>query len=92
MYFSLEESHNQLIIDATSEVEVNATPVDDLSDSPPWEESAPDAFRRGGFREPLLAREFSFDSPYVTHSSDLESLRASFVVSWSARFWNVRSI
>jgi transglutaminase-like putative cysteine protease len=77
-YFSLSESHNQLTIDAYSEVEVDSRPQNSLSDGASWEQvrqmlvDPPD-------RQTLLAREFSLDSPYVTRLPDMtEYARPSF--------------
>jgi transglutaminase-like putative cysteine protease len=71
-YFSFEESHNQLTIDAFSEVEVDSKPPNDLSSGASWE-LVRQMLLESAERQTLLAREFSFDSPYVTRSSDLAS-------------------
>jgi transglutaminase-like putative cysteine protease len=77
-YFSLEESHDQLTIDASSEVEVTSKAPDNLSDGAPWEQVRQMLLDEAD-RQRLFAREFSFDSPYVTRSLDLASYaRPSF--------------
>ncbi len=35
--FTLLEPHDRLIVDAVSELEVNALPLPDFAGSPPWE-------------------------------------------------------
>ncbi len=77
-YFSLEESHNQLTIDAHSEVEVDGKPLGNLSEGMSWEQ-ARQALVGAADLESLLAREYSFDSPYVARSASLEAYaRPSF--------------
>jgi transglutaminase-like putative cysteine protease len=77
-YFSLEESHRQLTIDASSEVEVNFRPAHDPSGGASWEQVRQMLLDAASLPA-LLAREFSFDSPYVTRSLDLASYaRPSF--------------
>lgn len=71
-YFSLEESHNQLTINAYSEVEVTSKLADNLSGGASWEQVRQMLLDEAD-RQTLLAREFSFDSPYVTRSLDLAS-------------------
>ena len=71
-YFGIEESHRELTIDSDSDVEVSAPPGDRLSCPMPWEQ-ARQALLDAADQETLLAREFSFDSPYVARSPELES-------------------
>ena len=74
-YFSIQESHERLAIDSSSEVQVSATLDDRLSLPLSWEHA------RALLLEPpdpqtLLAREFSFDSPYVPRSAELAAYAA----------------
>ena len=71
-YFSLEESQRELTIDASSEVEVNFRSAHDPSGGVSWEQVR-QMLLDAASPPALLAREFSFDSPYVTRSSDLAS-------------------
>lgn len=70
-YFSIEESHRELTIDSHSEVEVSAAPRDRFSRSIAWEQAG-QTFLSADAPESLLAREFSFDSRYVTRSPELQ--------------------
>lgn len=74
-YFSVEESHKQLIIDAVSEVEVDSRPPENLSEGASWE-AVREMLREPTDYEMLLAREFSFDSPYVMRSPELAAYAA----------------
>lgn len=69
-WFSVQERHTALNICGHSEVQVNPPTRPNLSVGPSWEQvvetliAAPDA-------QTLDARQFSFESPHVTLSSDL---------------------
>jgi len=69
-YFSLQESHNQLKITARSEVEVTPMVRPDFSLGLPWEEVR-DEILASSDPETRAAREFTFDSTYVTRSAEL---------------------
>jgi transglutaminase-like putative cysteine protease len=69
-YFSLQESHNQLKIVAHSDVEVTPMVRPDFSSGSPWEEVR-DEILASADPETRAAREFAFDSTYVTRSADL---------------------
>ena len=71
-YFSVKESHEQLTIDSQSEVEVRAPAEGCLSLPMGWEQ-ARQALLDAASPEALLAREFSFDSPYVARSAELHA-------------------
>jgi len=71
-YFSLQESHNQLSITARSEVEITPALRPDFSAGAPWEEVR-DEVLAGAAPETRAAREFTFDSPYVIRSAELEN-------------------
>jgi transglutaminase-like putative cysteine protease len=71
-YFSIEEPHRQLTIESHSEVEVGAVPEDCILLPMPWEQ-ARQALLDAADQESLLAREFSFDSPYVARSPEMKA-------------------
>ena len=77
-WFSIQESHTSLRIDAESHVQVEASPFPNLSDGPSWEQvlrilpAAPDA-------QTLAARQFTFESRHVPLLSELAGYaRVSF--------------
>jgi transglutaminase-like putative cysteine protease len=68
--FTLLEPHDRLIVDAASEIEVNALPVPDFSASPWWEsvrDSLPDDYTDEG----LNAYQFAFDSTRIKARPEL---------------------
>lgn len=75
-YFSLQESHDQLKIVARSEVEVTASPGTVSTGGSSWEQVR-DALLSSTEPETRAAREFTFDSPYVTRSTDLAQYAAA---------------
>jgi transglutaminase-like putative cysteine protease len=69
-FFTLQEPHDSLIVEAASELEVHAAEPPDLSASPPWEtvvESLVTDHSEGG----LDAYQFVFDSQRVAASREL---------------------
>jgi transglutaminase-like putative cysteine protease len=77
-YFSLGEAHNRLIIEARSEVEVLSKRPNVMSSGASWEQVRQNLLESAGLQS-LLAREFSFDSPYIQRSPGLEAYaRPSF--------------
>jgi transglutaminase-like putative cysteine protease len=76
VWFSLQEPHMGLTINAQSEVEVRLGLKPDVSRGISWEgvvqtlRAAPDA-------ETIFARQFSFDSPYVPRSAELAAYAAA---------------
>jgi transglutaminase-like putative cysteine protease len=68
-YLTIQEPHEQLIVDARSRVDVRPEPEPlELSSSEPWEEVR----RRLVDEAALSAYEFSFESPYVVASEDVQ--------------------
>jgi len=63
-FFTIQEPHKELVIEARSEVNVDISPKDSLQHSPPWEEAATSL---GDDQSPegLEAYQFGFDSPRV---------------------------
>ncbi len=77
-YFSIEESHTQLAINAYSEVDVTPNASETPSGGASWEQVR-QMLLDAATLPTLLAREFSFDSPYASRSAELESYaRPSF--------------
>jgi transglutaminase-like putative cysteine protease len=68
--FTLLEPHNRLVVDANSELEVNAPPLSDFSASPPWEHVR-DSLSGNYSDEGLNAYQFVFDSSRLKAQSDL---------------------
>lgn len=68
--FTLLEPHDRLIVDATSELEVNALPLPDFAGSPPWE-SVRDSLAGDYTDEGLNAYQFAFDSTRVKARPEL---------------------
>jgi transglutaminase-like putative cysteine protease len=69
-FFTLQEPHDSLVVEAASELEVHAAEPPDLSASPPWEtvvESLVTDHSEGG----LDAYQFVFDSQRVAASREL---------------------
>jgi transglutaminase-like putative cysteine protease len=78
-YFSLQESHNHLTITARSDVEVTSMVRPDFSLGSSWEKVR-DKLLASADPEIRAAREFTFDSRYVTRSAELaQYARSSFV-------------
>ena len=68
--FGLQETHERLVVEASSELEVPTAAPPDLSASPPWElvrETLPDNHNPKG----LSAYQFVFDSVRVSARADL---------------------
>jgi transglutaminase-like putative cysteine protease len=76
--FTLVEPHERLIVEATSEMDVNILPPTDFANSPPWE-TVRDLLPVARTDEELNACQFVFDSPRVTQRPELaEYARESF--------------
>jgi len=76
--FTLLEPHERLVVEATSELEVNAAPLPDFAGSPPWE-SVRDSLPYDYTDEGLSAYQFVFDSNRVEGRPELaEYARESF--------------
>jgi transglutaminase-like putative cysteine protease len=76
--FTLLEPHERLVVEATSELEVNALPLPDFADSPHWE-SVRDSLPFARTDEELTAYQFVFDSSRVSGRPELaEYARESF--------------
>jgi transglutaminase-like putative cysteine protease len=76
--FTLLEPHDRLVVDATSELEVNALALPDFAGSPPWE-SVRDSLPFARTDEELNAYQFVFDSARVEGGPELaEYARESF--------------
>lgn len=76
--FTLLEPHEKLVIEAVSEIDVNALPPPDLAKSPPWE-TVRDLMPFARTEEELNACQFVFDSPRVEQRPELaEYARESF--------------
>lgn len=74
-YLTVQEPHNRLVVDAVSRVEVAPPPEAPLLESQAWEGVRSQLPAEGA----LQAYEFSFDSPYVIASDELEAYaRQSF--------------
>ncbi len=69
-YFTIEEPHDVLMVKAVSEVGVAPAPPTDPAATPPWE-SVRVALEQDRSPDALEARQFVFDSPYVTAGADL---------------------
>ena len=69
-YFTVEEAHDRLTVQASSQVEVSLITPPDAAASPPWERTR--EFLQGD-RSPrgLDARQFVFDSPYIKAAPEL---------------------
>ena len=63
-FFTIHEPHRELIVEAKSEVEVNARPIPWLDYSIPWEEAAR-ALPNDHTPEALEAYQFEFESPRI---------------------------
>jgi len=78
--FSLQEPHEELIVEAISELEVHAAPVPDFTQSPAWQtvrDSLADDHSQAG----LDACQFVFDSRRIRSTPDLcDYARESFPV------------
>jgi transglutaminase-like putative cysteine protease len=68
--FTLQEPHDGLIVEATSEVEVHPAKPPDLSASPPWE-TVVESLVTDHSEEGLDAYQFVFDSQRVAASREL---------------------
>ena len=67
-WLSVQEPHTELSIDSQSEVEVRLELRSELSQAPPWEDVAEAIGKSASM---IAVRQFTFDSPYVTRSSEL---------------------
>jgi transglutaminase-like putative cysteine protease len=77
-FFTLDEPHDHLIVEANSDLEVTATALPDFSGSPPWE-SVSDSFAGYPSDEVLNAWQFVFDSQRVrSHPKLADYARESF--------------
>ena len=75
-YFCLKQNHRQLTIATESEVEVVGPASRDLSIGASWEQVR-DLLRNPVDMDTRAAREFCFDSTYVSRSSELASFASS---------------
>ena len=69
-FFTLQEPHDSLVVEATSELEVHAAEPRDLSASPPWE-TVVESLVTDHSEEGLDAYQFVFDSQRVAASREL---------------------
>ncbi len=69
-FFALQEPHDRLTVEASSELEVQAAPARDFSRSPDWE-SVPQSLAGDPSEEVLDAYQFVFDSQRVAASPEL---------------------
>jgi transglutaminase-like putative cysteine protease len=69
-FFTLQEPHDSLIVEANSELEVHAAKPPDLSASPPWE-TVVESLVTDHSEEGLDAYQFVFDSQRVSASREL---------------------
>lgn len=71
-HLTVQEPHDELLVHASSRVEVSPYPAFDLSASAPWEEVARTA---GAVTSDaaLDAVQYAFDSPYIVASDEVES-------------------
>ena len=79
IYFSVEESHRELAVEAQSEVIVPQTPAPPLSSCQPWE-SVRDRLCSERRSDVLSAYALTFDSPYVKASTALREYAATSFV------------
>lgn len=80
-YFALQERHERLEIEATSEVTVRPPPIPAPEQTPPWEE-ARNCFHGEQRTKHIDASQYLHESFYVIHNEELaEYARASFPVS-----------
>ena len=76
--FALHEPHDCLIVEANSDLEVNAIESPDFSGSPPWE-TVPESLAGNPSDEVLNAYQFVFDTQRVRSSPELAAYaRESF--------------
>ena len=76
-YFHVTEPHQELVVTATSEVEVGRQQLDPERLALPWEQARPS--EQPGDPEAWLAADFTFASPYVeVPPAVVEYLRPSF--------------
>jgi transglutaminase-like putative cysteine protease len=77
-FFTLEEPHDRLIVDASSELEVRSIERPDFSESPAWEQVV-ESLATDHSEEVLDAYQFVFGSQRVTASRELaDYARTSF--------------
>jgi transglutaminase-like putative cysteine protease len=69
-FFTLQEPHNSLIVEASSELEVHANKEPDFSASPPWE-TVVESLRDDHSDQGLDAYQFVFGSQRVSASREL---------------------
>ncbi len=63
-FFTVEEPHTKLVVEATSQVVISADPNGTLPPSPPWEDSTT-PLARDHTSEGLEAYQFQFESPRI---------------------------
>ena len=77
-YFSIQQPHEQLVVTATSEVEVNRTQLPDKHQELAWE-AVRDRLRSDRSPEVIAAAEFVLDSPSIVVDDTLDAYaRPSF--------------
>ncbi len=76
--FSILEKHDRLIVISNSIVEVNSVPADDLPKIS-WEDTR-DLLSKYPDDEFLAAYEFTFDSPFIAASAELETYGAKSLI------------
>lgn len=77
-FFSLQKAHTELTIATESEVTITTSPQPDISRGSSWEQVRQTLLQPPNVQT-LTAREFSFDSPYISRAADLaEYAIASF--------------
>ncbi len=78
VYFSIEQSHNNLEVIARSEVALSPLPPPALEDTPRWEEVRTRLHQEVS-RSVLEARQFALDSPFInTHVTFAQYADSSF--------------
>jgi transglutaminase-like putative cysteine protease len=68
--FSLQEPHEELTVEAVSQLEVNAPPLPDFSQAPPWQ-LVRDSLASDHTEQGLDAYQFVFDSRRVSGKAEL---------------------
>ena len=67
-FFTVQEPHRQLVVEATSDVVVDTAPASAPAGSPPWEDSL--SLAEGPTPETLAASQFQFASPRIPLRED----------------------
>ena len=75
-FFTLQEPHERLIVEASSELEVHGVKRPEFSASPPWETVA-EALVGDHSEEGLDAYQFVFDSQRMTPAGNWPIMRVS---------------